>query len=85
MKGHAVYFESEGAEKLHSYLYKTSITKTIIICDTNTVSLCLPLLLESISLDNFETVVIPAGEKNKTIATCELVWSKLTELNTDRR
>ncbi len=85
MKGHAVYFESEGAEKLQSYLNKSSITKTIILCDTNTVSLCLPLLLESISLDNFETVVIPAGEKNKTIATCELVWSKLTELNTDRK
>lgn len=85
MKGHEVYYESDGAQKLQSTLNDTNISKTIVLCDTNTVSLCLPKLQGLISLRDFETVVIPSGESNKTIGTCEIVWNKLTGLNIDRK
>jgi 3-dehydroquinate synthase len=43
------------------------------------------LLQGLVSLGDFDTIVIPSGESNKTIATCELVWNRLTALNTDRK
>ena len=60
-------------------------SKIFILTDTNTKKYCLPLLHQHLSVA-IETVhiTIPAGESNKTIATCQNVWNELTQFGADR-
>ena len=60
----------------------SSYSKIAILVDKNVSKLCLKLLPE---INNNLIIEIPAGEKNKTIATCNLIWEQLTLHNFDRR
>jgi 3-dehydroquinate synthase len=54
-----------------------------VLADSNTTRLCLPLLENQLPAD-YKLIEIPAGEEYKTLASCDTVWSKLTEQRTDR-
>jgi 3-dehydroquinate synthase len=54
-----------------------------ILCDTNTAIHCLPLL--PFSGNQIKApIIIPTGEENKTIASCEMIWAMLSEQGADR-
>lgn len=53
--------------------------KTVVLADSNTAECCLPLLNSP-----KDVIIIPAGEVNKTLQTCQYVWDKLIELGADR-
>lgn len=36
-------------------------------------------------LSQYEKIIVPAGEQNKTIETVEIIWKKLLELKADRK
>src|SRR5690606_9225162 len=55
-----------------------------ILTDENISEKCLPYLLEKQIFKNFETIIIPSGEENKTIATCLKVWETLSEKMVER-
>ncbi len=53
--------------------------KLFILVDEHTLVHCLPLLSGSTSIQEATTIVIPAGDSNKTLYTLEKVWGQLTE------
>jgi 3-dehydroquinate synthase len=56
-----------------------------ILCDSNTVKLCLPHLLQSDKLKSAKMLAIPAGDENKTIATASIVWEFLSNNGATRK
>ena len=54
-----------------------------IIVDENTEKFCLHILLEHVDI-TCQIIKIPSGEQNKTLATCQFVWSKLMQNGADR-
>ncbi|MEZ5046555.1 MAG: 3-dehydroquinate synthase family protein [Chitinophagaceae bacterium] len=60
--------------------------QVIIISDAKTNGFCLPQLKKwhpEFSL--FPSIVLPDGEKNKTLATCEYVWENLIKLHANKQ
>ena len=59
--------------------------KLIILCDENTKTHCLPIILDnSDSLQNAELVCIPAGETSKNLQMVEHIVRVLLEQKVDR-
>ena len=46
---------------------------------------CLPVFFEKIKNTNSEIIIIPPGEINKTLETCQHIWSELMRMNADRK
>jgi len=65
-----VYFEKEAPNYLIDYLEKqVKVKELAVICDSNTVAHCWPLLAPLLKDLRVELFVFPAGESNKTMAT----------------
>ncbi len=80
-----IYFNSSAYEKLNIYIDNNAISKIFILSDTNTQKLCLPRLKENLKTPKtIEYLVIPTGEKNKTIAQATMLWQVLCDLKADR-
>ncbi|MBK8056265.1 MAG: 3-dehydroquinate synthase [Saprospiraceae bacterium] len=62
---------------------RLSPSNVFIIVDENTEKYCLLHLLENLHLEA-QIIRIPSGEQNKTIQTCQLVWTKLMQHGADR-
>lgn len=69
-------------QSLKDVLSQKTYSKVGILVDTNTENLCLPVIKNSIS--NFEILRVEAGEKFKTLETCQRIWEQLTHLGFDR-
>lgn len=61
---------------------KLNYSKIIVLVDQNTAKHCYPLLKPL--LPAHELIEIESGEKNKNLRTCEKIWQKLTDFQTDR-
>lgn len=55
-----------------------------ILTDENTHTFCLPLIEPYLKDKNYHIYSIPSGEKYKNIATCQQVWSAMTDARLDR-
>jgi 3-dehydroquinate synthase len=76
-----ICFTNSPAEELRKLLNKKDYSSVIALVDENTYKHCLPLF----SSDLFTDVVqIESGEEKKTLATCEFIWGKMTDLFLDR-
>ncbi|WP_260625687.1 3-dehydroquinate synthase [Hymenobacter sediminicola] len=64
-------------------LRQPAISQVFVLTDANTGRLCYPLLLPYLPSDH-TVIELPAGEEAKTLASCETVWSELTERRADR-
>lgn len=62
----------------------SSHTKTFLLLDENTDNCCRQVL-KGIDFQGAVRIVIPSGEHNKSIATVQLIWSKLVENHADRK
>jgi len=69
-------------ERLSVALNERTYSRIAILVDENTKSFCLPLLE---NLPEHELIEISPGEQHKTLETCGLIWSKLTEAGFDRK
>lgn len=69
---------------LHHLLYQLQERGSLhVLCDENTVKYCLPKLqLHNICTN--EPLVMPAGEWNKNLSTCETIWNQLIMQGADR-
>ncbi len=59
--------------------------KLFILTDEHTSNLCLPLLIDIPSIREALEIIIPAGDKNKTIESLSDVWKSLTGQGATRR
>lgn len=59
----------------------------IVISDTNVAPHYLDLVRNQLqkSVDRVDTLVVPAGEPSKSVATCDQLWQQMVELKTDRK
>lgn len=81
-----IAFKGENAwEMLDKVVKQLKPSKVFILTDNNTYKDCLPYLLEKQKFEKqVETLIIPAGEEHKVIATCLDVWNELSEKGADR-
>ncbi len=86
MSKDTLYFETNGFEKLRSFLFsKTNDQSLFVLVDENTHRDCLPLvlpLLQSFALQGICTIL--AGEEHKNFHSLSVILQFLTEKEADR-
>lgn len=78
----SVIIKQKIGQPLQAILGQKSYSKVGVLVDSNTENLCLPLIKSEIS--GFELLRVEAGEKFKTLETCQNIWRQLTEMGFDR-
>ncbi|WP_026452037.1 3-dehydroquinate synthase [Aequorivita capsosiphonis] len=80
-----VYKDNNAWEALKEFLNDSDISSVYILCDENTLTHCLPILIQKHNFKNTPHIItIAAGETHKTIDTCLKVWKNLAEKRADR-
>lgn len=69
--------------ELAEILRRPATSQVFVLTDANTGRLCYPVLAPYLP-DQHTVIELPAGEEAKTLASCETVWSVLTEHRADR-
>ncbi len=67
---------------LQHFFHGRKYSRIAVLTDTNTSQWCYHKTQPY--LPSHQKIEVPAGEENKTLATCTLVWEKLTQLQFDR-
>jgi len=67
---------------ISDFFSSKSYSSVAVLADPNTALYCYPLIKDSILPHTL--ITIPAGEENKNLNTCQLVWENLTNLKADR-
>ncbi len=74
------------ADSFPQWLETQSYSQVFVMADTHTQMLCLPVFLEKTGLKATPNlVVIPPGEGQKNLATCEKIWQAMLAANLDRK
>ena len=68
---------------LADYLRRPGLSRVFVLADANTSALCLPRLAPYLPAGYF-LIDVPAGEEYKSLSSCDLIWSCLTEQQADR-
>lgn len=63
--------------------YTSAGSIIFVLTDENTFKHCYSAIVHH--LPQHHIIRISSGEENKTLATCEVIWKKLTEANADRK
>jgi 3-dehydroquinate synthase len=83
MEPYPIHIGPDALEALAAWLALRRPTGLLLLCDTETHRYCYPLAAPH--LPPHQTVVIPAGEAHKTLATCGQVWAAMTAAELDRQ
>lgn len=86
--GSPVHIGSQSLQELESHLHTQYGEKDgiIILADENTHEHCYARLISEVPrLARAFKIVIPSGESNKTLETCEKVWNQLAVAGANRR
>ena len=65
-------------------LQARSYSKVVVLTDVNTLEHCLPLIQAALPSDALH-ITVPAGEQHKTLETCSIIWTAMTEAVLDRQ
>jgi 3-dehydroquinate synthase len=81
----AIYCNENPWSLLCIGIEKLNPTKIFILVDSNTHEHCYELFIKNAGINTpVETIIMPNGEKNKTIHTCMDIWTTLSEKGADR-
>ena len=81
-----IVFGKKNYETLNNILHEKGYSKVFVLCDENSHTLCLPILLQELSQDLKPQIIeVESGEDNKDIATCQQLWDTLSDLGGDRK
>lgn len=78
----SVIIKKQIGQSLKDLLGQKNYSKVGVLVDTNTENLCLSKIINTIP--EFEILRVEAGEKFKTLETCQMIWEQLTNMNFDR-
>ncbi len=84
---HAIATGNDAIVAFEVFCHKlsTKYSSVFILCDTNTHSLCLPWLRNQFVLsDSLHIIVIPPGERSKSLSTATKIYYRMSELGADR-
>ena len=70
--------------QLANHISWADYSSIFVLCDDNTVAACLPIFRSVLDIEITEVFVMPAGELNKNIQTCDHVWKSLLIAGADR-
>ena len=56
-----------------------------VLTDENTRKLCLPLVMQSVKLNNCRMICLPSGDENKNIESAVKIWQYLSENGATRK
>lgn len=76
-----IRFTSDPVKTLCDFLDTEKYTNVIVLLDEQTKTNCYPILT---GLPSHEVIVIPDGEENKNLHSCEVIWQRMTDLHIDR-
>ncbi|WP_340153916.1 3-dehydroquinate synthase [uncultured Marivirga sp.] len=76
-----VYFEK--VSYITELLASGQYSQVFVLVDENSKEYCYPILKEY--LEPHKLIEISSGERNKTLSSCNLVWSALTNATADRK
>ena len=79
-----ILFTNKLSVALTEALEGVTFSKMFVLVDENTKLHCLPRL-EGYLPESLKLIQVKAGEENKTLATCQLIWQSLTDANADRQ
>ena len=68
---------------LSAFLHQNDYAQIAVIVDEKTQKHCLPLI-QHVLPSKYIKILIPSGEDNKTLLTCEKIWSVMTKAKMDR-
>jgi 3-dehydroquinate synthase len=72
-------------KSLETFISVGSYSQVIILADVKTNGFCVNVLKKLLpSLRNTDLIVIPDGDQNKNISTCQLIWDQLIDLKAGR-
>lgn len=77
-----ILFSSDPAGDLSQFLKEKKYSKIATLTDDHTTVDCYPLLAQALPVHN--NIEVPSGEEHKNLATCELIWGKMTDQALDR-
>lgn len=81
-----VVFGLEGYQKLNQLIQENAYSKLFILTDDHVNECCIPHLLPQLAIQiEFEIIEIESGEEQKTIETCQEIWTILSEFHADRK
>jgi 3-dehydroquinate synthase len=72
------------SESLPQYLAERKYSKIVVLVDTLTEQHCLPFLIQILQNQVPYKIIIPSGERYKTLSTCQHIWNELFKANADR-
>ena len=78
-----IFFGPDALTALGELLRRPAVSQVFVLTDSNTGRLCYPLLQPYLPTEH-TVIELPAGEEAKTLASCETVWSELTDRRADR-
>ncbi len=79
-----VLFTTDIQNSLVEVLQARSYSKVVVLTDVNTLEHCLPLIQAALPSDALH-ITVPAGEQHKTLETCSIIWTAMTEAVLDRQ
>ncbi len=77
-----IKFSTDPGADLAAFLKEKNYTKIAVLTDENTERYCYPQVRKT--LNAHHNILIRSGEEQKSIATCESIWSEMTEQGLDR-
>lgn len=83
-EGYTIYAGSLSAS-WEQWFRDRQYSKIVIICDEHTAACCLPLFLEKTGIVAYNLIEIQSGEQNKTLQTCEQIWTGMMNVQADRK
>lgn len=78
----SVIINQQIGQPLNDVLGQKKYSKIGVLVDTNSENFCLPLIRNEIP--DVEILRVEAGEKFKTLETCQSIWEQLTQKGFDR-
>ena len=82
----SIFFENKRFSQLRQLLSKQNYSKILVLLDENTYQHCFPILEAALGEQfHLELIHIPSGENYKTLATCQVIWQKILDYETNRQ
>ena len=84
--GYTIYIGNQIFDQLTHFISAQHYSKYIILCDENTLTHCLPLLLQHTQqFEEAEVIEIEPGEQSKSIEIATHIWQTLLDVKADKQ
>ncbi|MEM9992351.1 MAG: iron-containing alcohol dehydrogenase, partial [Bacteroidota bacterium] len=71
-------------ETWNAFLKERTYSKVVVLVDENTKEHCLPIWEAHTAIEEYNLVLIKAGEQYKTLETCKYIWGFLMDTGVNR-